>query len=222
MSSASLQSCAGSQSKSPASSAVPRSPSTGGGGFNCWPDGPQGEPLQIHAPTWGQAVVVENEIMFHHGHACGPVAMRAHTGLDVGTTIGVDPETEGGWRITTRDVVNQRIPAEELRFLVHWGACLFVDYEELEVTFDHTDHITAERAIETLIDDMRERGVAFELPSDSMNDRSFVRLVSQVYDTGSPGNIPPPVRWTRSPPQRRPEPNFRPGQFPGRCARPCR
>ncbi|MCB2068053.1 MAG: hypothetical protein KDE15_15590, partial [Erythrobacter sp.] len=34
-----------------------------GGGFNCWPDGPSGAPLQINAPMWGRAVVVENEMM---------------------------------------------------------------------------------------------------------------------------------------------------------------
>jgi hypothetical protein len=42
-----------------------------------------------------------------------------------------------------------------------------------------------------LIADMRQRGIAFETPSDPMNDRSFVGLVSQVYDIGGPTNIPP-------------------------------
>ncbi len=55
----------------------------------------------------------------------------------------------------------------------------------------HTDDITHDRAIEILIDDMRERGVAFETPTDPLNDRDFVRLVSQVYDIGGPVNIPP-------------------------------
>ena len=162
-----------------------------GGGFNCWPDGPQGEALQIEAPMWGRAVVVENERMFHHGQACGPVAERRPAGLDIRSVLGVDPETKDGWRITTGDVVNQRIPAEELRFLVHWGARLFTDFEELKITFDHTDDIAAETAIGILIDDMRSRGVPFEIPTDPMNDRGFVRLVSQVYDIGGPTNIPP-------------------------------
>jgi len=47
-----------------------------GGGFNCWPDGPHSAPLQINAPMWGRAVVVENEMMLHHGQACGPLSMR--------------------------------------------------------------------------------------------------------------------------------------------------
>lgn len=161
-----------------------------GGGFNCWPDGPEGRPFQIHAPMWGRAVVVENEMMFHHGQACGPVAMRSHHDLDITSKMGVDPETPDGWRITTGDRVDQRIPAREMRFLVHWGARVFMDFDELKVTLDHTDDIDRERAIGMLIDDMRRRGVAVETPSDPMNDRAFVALVSQVYDIGGPANIP--------------------------------
>lgn len=162
-----------------------------GGGFTCWPDGPRGEPLQIRAPMWGRAVVVENEMMFHHGQACGPVAMRDHVGLDICSKIAVDPESEGGWRIMTGDVVSQRIPAQELRFLVHWGARVYMDLQELKVTLDHTDDLRPEQAIGMLIDDMRRRGVVFEVPTDPMNDRGFVRLLAQVYDIGGPVNIPP-------------------------------
>ena len=59
-----------------------------GGGFNCWPDGPRGEPMQINGAMWGRAVVVENERMFHHGQACGPVAERKPTGLDITSRFG--------------------------------------------------------------------------------------------------------------------------------------
>ena len=162
-----------------------------GGGFNCWPDGPRGEPLQISAPLWGRAVVVENEMMFHHGQACGPVAQRKPAGLDISSRFGADPEVADGWRITTGDVVNQKIPAGEMRFLVHWGARLYKDFDEMKVYMDHSDDISADRALNILIDDMRKRGVAFEMPTDPMNDRSFIGLVSQVYDIGGPANIPP-------------------------------
>ncbi|MCB1853609.1 MAG: hypothetical protein KDI05_01945 [Halieaceae bacterium] len=162
-----------------------------GGGFNCWPDGPSGEPLQINAPMWGRAVVVENEMMFHHGQASGPVARRHPTGMDITSTFGADPEDPTGWQIKTFGKVNQKIPAEEMRFLVHWGARLFRDFDELKKTLDHTDDIDAETALNILIADMRERGIVFEEPGDPMNDRDFIRLVGQVYDIGGPTNIPP-------------------------------
>ena len=161
-----------------------------GGGFNCWPDGPRGEPLQINAPMWGRAVVVENEMMFHHGQASGPVSMRNPRGLDISSTFGPDPQDPTGWQIETFGKVSQKVPAQEMRFLVHWGAQLFMDLDELKVSMDHTDDITQDQAVNMLIADMRQRGVAFETPSDPMNDRRFVALVSQVYDIGGPTNIP--------------------------------
>jgi hypothetical protein len=162
-----------------------------GGGFNCWPDGPRGEPMQINAPMWGRAVVVENEMMFHHGQACGPVTDRKPTGLDITSRFGADPASEDGWRITTGNSVNQRIPAEETRFLVHWGARLYLDFDEMKISLDHRDDLTHERAIGMLIDDMRKRDIAFETPTDPLNDRRFIGLVSQVYDIGGPANVPP-------------------------------
>lgn len=161
-----------------------------GGGFNCWPDGPRGEPLQINGPMWGRAVVVENEMMFHHGQAAGPVAMRRPAGLDISSTFGADPATADGWQISTFGKVSQTIPAREMRFLVHWGARVYRDLQELKVALDHTDDIGREQAIDMLIADMRRRGIVFETPTDPMNDRQFIGLVSQVYDIGGPTNIP--------------------------------
>ena len=162
-----------------------------GGGFNCWPDGPSREPLQINAPMWGRAVVVENEMMFHHGQAAGAVARRKPEGMDISTTFGADPEVSNGWQLETFGSVNQKVPEQEMRFLVHWGARLFTDMADLTRTYEHTDDISPETAIGMLCDDMRKRGVVFEEPSDPFHDNAFVRLVSQVYDIGGPENIPP-------------------------------
>lgn len=162
-----------------------------GGGFNCWPDGPLGEPLQINAPTWGRAAVVENEMMFHHGQACGPVARRVPSGLDISSTFAPDPEIEDGWQIETFGKVIQKIPREEMRFLVHWDGIVYRDFDELKQAQDHSDDIDAETAVGILIRDMQQRGIKFETPSDPMNDRQFVQLLSQAYDIGVPTNVPP-------------------------------
>jgi len=161
-----------------------------GGGFNCWPDGPRGAPLQINAPMWGRAVVVENERMFHHGQATGPVALRKPAGLDITSKFEADPEAEDGWRITTAGTVNQRIPAEEMRLLVHWGARLYMDFQEMKTALDHTDDINHEQALNMLMVDMRARGVSFEVPTDPMNDRKFIATLAKVYDIGGPTNVP--------------------------------
>jgi hypothetical protein len=161
-----------------------------GGGFACWPDGPQGEPMQVKAPMWGRAVVVENEMMLHHGQACGPTAMRRPAGLDITSVFGADPSDSNAWQITTDDKVIQNVPADEMRFLVHWGARLFMDYAELKVTMDHTDDIITDQALQILVADLRERGIQFEEPSDPMNDRKFIGLLARAYDHGLPDMIP--------------------------------
>jgi len=107
-----------------------------GGGFNYWPDGPRGEPKQITSPMWGRAVVAENEMMFHHAQATGPVAMR---------------------------------------------------------TFDHTDDITHDKALNMLIDEIGRRDVRFEMPTDPMTDRAFIAMMSRVFAVNGPTNVPADV-----------------------------
>jgi hypothetical protein len=87
--------------------------------------------------------------------------------------------------------VIQRIPAEEMRFLVHWGAQLYLDDEELRVAQDHTDDLTHERVFETFSADLRARGESVSLPSDPLTDKPFIRLLNRVYDLGTPSIRPP-------------------------------
>lgn len=162
-----------------------------GGGFNYWPEGPDGKPRQIQAPMWGRAVVVENEMMYHCAQSNGPAALRHPEGLAIDSLFAPDPETADGWRITSGDRVIQRIPAEETRFLVHWGAQLYLDDHELGVSKDHSDDLTHERAFEILIADLRARGETFSLPSDPLTDKPFIRMLNRVYDPGTPSILPP-------------------------------
>lgn len=162
-----------------------------GGSFTYWPDGPKGQPQQLKAPMWGRGVVVENEMMYHTAEANGPSAMRKPEGLAFESMIGADPAGGDGWQITTEGRVIQKIPAEEIRFLVHWGAQVYMDDEELRVSLDHSDDITIERAFDMLIADMRARGETFEMPTDPIADRAFIRLLTRVYDLGRPEIFPP-------------------------------
>jgi hypothetical protein len=61
----------------------------------------------------------------------------------------------------------------------------------MKTALDHRDDLTHEQAIGMLIDDLHARGIGCETPSDPLNDRGFIRLVSQAYDIGVPQNVPP-------------------------------
>jgi hypothetical protein len=161
-----------------------------GGGFHYWPDGPHEPPKHIAAPMWGRAVVVENEMMFHSAEACGPASQRMPAGLAFDSLMEPDPERDGAWRIRTGDRVVQRVPEEEFRFLVHWGANLYLDFAELKRALDHTDDLTHERVFEILLADLRRRGVEFRVPSDPLTDRDFIAVVNSVYGIERPLHMP--------------------------------
>jgi len=161
-----------------------------GGSFTYWPDGPHNPPQQLKAPMWGRAVVVENEMMYHTAEMNGPSALRRPEGLAYDSRIAANP-AGAGWEISTGERVIQQVPEEETRFLVHWGAQLFMDYAELKVSLDHTDDLSVDRAFEMLIADLRARGETFEAPTDPANDRAFIRLLTRAYDLGKPSIFPP-------------------------------
>ncbi len=162
-----------------------------GGGFYCWPDGPHEQPMKIAAPMWGRAAIVENEMMFHTAESSGPAALRKPKGLAFQSLIEPDPESEGGWRITTDGEVIQRIPERETRLLVHWGANLYMDLDELKRTADHTDDLTHERVFDVFLDDLKRRGVSFDPPSDPLTDKTFITLLNEVYGIERPLYMPP-------------------------------
>lgn len=161
-----------------------------GGGFTYWPDGPQAEPKQIKAPMWGRAVVVENESMYHMAEACGASALRRPAGLAINSQISADPDSDG-WNITTDGNVIQAVPAEETRFLIHWGADIFMDYQELKVSLDHSDDISHDQVFDMFITDLRARGETFAVPADPVTDTDFITLLTRVYDPGAPAIFPP-------------------------------
>lgn len=163
---------------------------TVGGGFTYWPEGPKAAPKRIPAPMWNRAVVVENEMMFHRAEPNGPVDQRMPKGLAFESLFGADPDVADGWQITTDGQVIQSVPAQEMRFLVHWGADIFMDYEELKKVKEHTDDLSHDQVFDMFIADLRERGQTFEVPTDPVRDPAFIRLLTQVYDPGAPSQYP--------------------------------
>lgn len=161
-----------------------------GGGFTYWPDGPLGEPKRIAAPMWNRGVVVQNEMMFHRAEANGPEAMRHPQGLAFNSLFQADPGVADGWQITTDGKVVQNIPAQEMRFLVHWNAEVFSDFADLKRTMDHSDDLTHEQVFDMFVQDLKKRGEQFDVPAEPMHDPAFVRLLTRVYDIGTPRKYP--------------------------------
>ena len=161
-----------------------------GGGFTYWPEGPQAQPKRIATPMWNRGVIVQNDVMYHRGESNGPLDQRHPQGLAFNSLFGADPAVGDGWQITTDGKVIQRIPASETRFLVHWNAEVYEDLAELKKVMDQTDNLTHEQVFDLFIKDLRTRGLQFEMPSDPLHDRDFIRLLSNTYDLGTPRFYP--------------------------------
>lgn len=161
-----------------------------GGGFTYWPDGPHAQPKRIAAPMWNRAVVVQNEMMYHRGESNGPEHLRQPEGLALHSLFGADPDSATGWQITTDDRVIQKLPADEIRFLVHWGAEIYTDLDEMKKVMDHTDDLSIDMIIDRLISDMRGRGMTIEEPSDPLHDQAFIGALISTYDIGTPSIYP--------------------------------
>ena len=89
----------------------------------------------------------------------------------------------------TDDAVVRSYRPEEMRLLVHWGAEVYADFDEMKRVMDHTDDLTLDVAVGRLLADLRERGVQVDEPSDPLHDTAFVRALIATY------SIAPTTDW---------------------------
>jgi hypothetical protein len=151
------------------------------GGFTYWPDGPFEPPQKLDTPIWNRGVVVQNEMMYHRGDPVGPPEDRAIEGLKNRSVFGYD-EPADSWVVTTDGEVIRRYRPEQIRFLVHWSAEVYADMDEVKKVMDHTDDLTHEQVVDTLLTDMRSRGVKVDAPSDPLHDVEFIQALMHTYD----------------------------------------
>ncbi len=159
-------------------------------GFTYWPKGPLNKPERLASPVYNRGVVVQNEMMVHRGEANGAVERQRPAGLGFDTVFTGEPGDRDGWLVKTGDQVIERYHTDELRFLVHWSAEVFEDFDELRKNMDGSDNLTHDRVFETLIKDVRSRGIAIETPTDPMRDPAFIKALNDAYDYGGPAEYP--------------------------------
>lgn len=150
------------------------------GGFTYWPEGPDRPPHRLAAPFWNSGLLTDNQRMFHRGEACGPRDRRA-VPRDMALNSLLEPDGESDWKVTTNGNTVVHYAANEMRILFHYNAHVFTDMDDVKRYYDHTDDLNRDLAFEIMIDDLRRRDVAFEMPSDPANDLSFIATLTRVY-----------------------------------------
>ena len=159
-------------------------------GFTYWPKGPLEKPERLTSPVYNRGVLVQNEMMVHRGEANGPIERQRPEGLGFDSLFTGEPGNSDGWIVKTGDKVIERYHTDDLRFLVHWSAEVFEDYAELKRNMDGSDNLTPDRVFETLIKDLRSRGIPVETPTDPMHDPEFIKTLTDAYNYGGPAEYP--------------------------------
>jgi hypothetical protein len=120
-------------------------------------------------------------MMYHRGDPVGPPEDRAIEGMKNRSVFGYD-DSGDSWTVTTDGEVIRRYQPEQIRFLVHWNAEMYDDMAEVKKVMDHTDDLTLEQVVGTLLADMRSRGVKVTEPSDPLHDSGFIQALMHTYD----------------------------------------
>jgi hypothetical protein len=161
-----------------------------GSGFTYWPDGPLKPPQRLLPPVYNRGVVVQNEMMVHRGEANGPVEMQTPASLTFDTVFTGDPADHDNWLLKNGGNVIAAHHTNELRFLVHWSAEVFTDFDELKKNMDGSDDLTVERALDTLVKDVNTKGIKLVMPDEPLHDPDFIRTLNAAYDLGGPAIYP--------------------------------
>lgn len=159
-------------------------------GFTYWPHGPLKPPQRLKPPVYNRGLLVQNEMMVHRGEANGPLDQQHPATLAFDTVFTGDPADSDHWLLKNNDDVIARHHTDELRFLVHWSAEVFSDYDELKKNMDGSDDLTIERAIDMLADDVNKKGIKLDVPSEPLHDPQFIQTLNAAYDLGGPAGYP--------------------------------
>jgi hypothetical protein len=158
------------------------------GTFTYWPDGPLQPPKRLEHPLWNRGVVVQNEMMFHRGDPVGRADERTVQGVKARSLFEYDAGDDAWYVLTDGERVHRYAP-EQIRFLAHWSAELYADLDELRKVMDHTDDLTHQRVVDTLLADMRSKGVNVAEPTDPFHDVAWIQALLQTY------TIAPTTDW---------------------------
>lgn len=144
------------------------------GALRYWPDGPDGDPV-VHRVRADTALVLDTDSVFHGVDPIAP-GVEPPTGITGSTLRAGD---DGRWELADEaGTVVGRYAWEELRLSVSWKAYCFADAAERDRWRDHSDDLTADQVVATLVDDLVARGVA---APDVARDRDLGLLMIDEY-----------------------------------------
>ncbi len=157
------------------------------GGFDYWPEGPDGPRRKHEGSIHDTAIVGDNDRMFHRVRAVGDRA----NGMPQGMSLDSRLEHLGGdqWRVQDGDTTIGAFEWPALRISVSWKALVFADAAEERAYDEHTDDLDLEIVLDRFEADLDARGIRMPRPAEPSHDVGFTELISDAYVSG-PGTAP--------------------------------
>ena len=151
------------------------------GELRYWPDGPGAAPV-VHRVRANTALVLDTDSVFH---GVDPVAPEVEPPV-VRPGAGLVAGDDGRWRLSDADGAAVADYAwDDLRFSVSWKAYCFADEAERDAWRAHTDDLSLEQTLATLVDDLRARG---RINGDVPSSRELALMIIDEYI-----RFPPPT-----------------------------
>ena len=149
-----------------------------GGELAYYPDGAAGDP-QTYAPRHNTAMVLDTDTVFHGvDRVIGDES--AITKLRPGMRLHY--EGDDRWTVRTEDgaTVISEHGTDEIRYSISWKAYCFADEAERQAWDDHSDDLTLEMLLSTLVADLCDRGV-LSSPDHGLSDADLGKLLIETY-----------------------------------------
>jgi hypothetical protein len=148
------------------------------GGFEYWPEGPEG-PSSLHeGDIDNTAIVADNDFMWHRVRPTG----RVEDGM---VTMSRDAELvrrDGdGWAIVDGSAELASFTTDRMRVSLSWKGIAFSDHEDRRRHDEHLDDIDLDEVLRRFTADFDARGERLEVPTDPVSDPAFVRTLRDAY-----------------------------------------
>jgi hypothetical protein len=141
-----------------------------GGDFEYWPDGLNGPMLEERSPFRNVAIMADNDRMYHRiGQVGEPNAKLPR----MTAAAQIRPTGSGAWAIIENGETRATYPANLIRLSLVWKADI-----EPEVPIEL---LTLDRVMVIFIDDLRQRGTDFRIPTNPLSDGEWIALLGRTY-----------------------------------------
>ena len=151
-----------------------------GGGFDYWPDGPQGTSVSVQPPMWNIGVMSDNEAMWHRVGAIGPTERQSELATGVPGTAQMHL-SESGWEIRQEARALASYTPEEVRISFVWKGYVFKDEAHLASFEDSSYDLDLDQVVDIFSEDLATRGCPSRRPADPFTDAEWRKVLEDSY-----------------------------------------